>query len=69
MSSRAPVTIEFELTPEDWAEVCVAHSLASPITQKGMRHARLVFVAICALLGLSQVLTVVYKKPKSSHCT
>ena len=32
-----PVTIEFELTPEDWAETSATHSLESPMIKKAMR--------------------------------
>ncbi len=57
MSVDETVSVEFELTPEDWVEVCAAHSLASPLTRKSLTQVRQLFVVICLLLGILQVLS------------
>lgn len=49
------VSVEFELTPEDWVEVAMEHSARSPLTKDAMRNATVLFgalIAVAALLSL-----------------
>jgi len=54
--SDEPVAIEFELTPEDWAEMSVAHARKSPLMKAAMRRVRVSFAIIVACLALIGVL-------------
>jgi hypothetical protein len=46
------VSIEFELTPEDWAEASLAHAKKSPLVREAMRRFQVAFVLIIACLAL-----------------
>jgi hypothetical protein len=49
------VSVEFELTPEDWVEVALEHSARSPLTKVAMRNVTVLFgalIVVAALLSL-----------------
>ena len=51
-----PVSVDFELTPEEWVEVSLQHSSAQPQVQKAMRNVRVLFTALIALAALISLL-------------
>ena len=48
--------VEFELTPEEWVEVSLQHSLEHPMTRKAMGRVRALFAALMVVLALLTVL-------------
>ncbi len=51
-----PVSVEFELTPEEWIEVSVQHSSNSPQVREAQRTVQLLVGAIIVLAALISVL-------------
>lgn len=48
--------MEFELTPEEWVEVSLAHSSKSPQVREAMRNVRILFGALVVLAALISLL-------------
>lgn len=50
--AASAVTVEFELTPEEWVEVALEHNNASPLMRKQLRDARGLMGTIVVLLAI-----------------
>lgn len=46
------MTVEFELTPEEWVEVSLEHAARSPLVSAAVKNVRLIYVLIVGLLAL-----------------